>query len=50
VDDWLAVTLGSEVGVGSVYEGSFDAEGTIMGTAASVKVTFSVCHVANLAR
>jgi hypothetical protein len=50
VENWLDVTLGTDAGVGGVYEGSFEAEGQVMGAPASVKVTFSVCHVANLAR
>jgi hypothetical protein len=46
--DWLAISLGSDDGVGEVYEGSFVAEGTVGSTSAKVEVSFSVCHVANL--
>jgi hypothetical protein len=48
VPNWFDVQLGSNTGVGDVYEGSFEATDDSATTPTTVHGTFSVCHVANV--
>jgi len=48
VTDWTSVSSGSNDGVGKVYAGSFQAQGSPTGVPVTVTGSFRVCHVANL--